>query len=281
MIGRRRFLALGAVGAAGIAAACSKPAPPPGPTPADLTLAAGATDIDLAGVTAHTWAYGDQVPAREIRLRKGQRLRADLTNALSQGVTAHWHGIAIVNDMDGVPDLTQAAVPNGQTFAYDFVVPDAGTYWFHSHVGTQLDRGLYGPLIIEDPDERVDYNDELVVVLDDWIDGTGTNPDLVLEKLRKTGMAMSPGGPGVTPTTPLGDDGGDVTYPYFLINGRVAGRPGGGGLPSGPTDSAAHHQRRLRHGIPRGGAERADEGRPDRRLPGRAGTCRLCDPRDG
>ena len=83
-------------------------------------------------------------------------------------------------------DLTQAAVPNGQKFTYDFVVPDAGTYWFHSHVGTQLDRGLYGPLIIEDPSDKVDYDDDLVVVLDDWIDGTGTNPDQVIDA-RLTG----------------------------------------------------------------------------------------------
>jgi multicopper oxidase len=145
---------------------------------------------------------------------------------MPQGVTVHWHGIALVNDMDGVPDLTQAAVPNGQKFTYDFVVPDAGTYWFHSHVGTQLDRGLYGPLIIEDPDEKVDYDDELVLVLDDWIDGTGTNPDQVFENLRKTGMKpMAPGGPGVTPTSPLGADGGDVEYPYFVINGRVPAYP--------------------------------------------------------
>ena len=67
------------------------------------------------------------------------------------------------------------------------MVPDAGTYWFHSHVGTQLDRGLYGPLIIEDPDEKVDYDDELVVVLDDWIDGTGTNPDQVLAEPAQDG----------------------------------------------------------------------------------------------
>jgi FtsP/CotA-like multicopper oxidase with cupredoxin domain len=227
MIGRRQFLAMGAAGtAAGVVAACSKSQPPAAPTSTEVGLAAGETDVDLGGVKVHTWAYGNQVPAQVIRLRKGQRLRAEVTNAMPQGVTVHWHGIAIVNDMDGVPDLTQAAVPNGGKFTYDFVVPDAGTYWFHSHVGTQLDRGLYGPLIIEDPGEKVDYDDELVVVLDDWIDGTGTNPDQVFENLRKTGMKpMAPGGPGVTPTSPLGEDGGDVTYPYFVINGRVPADP--------------------------------------------------------
>ena len=227
MIGRRQFLVMSAVGAAaGVTAACSKSQPPAAPTSTDVSLAAGEADIDLGGVRVHTWAYGNQVPAQEIRLQKGQRLRAELTNAMPQDVTVHWHGIAIVNDMDGVPDLTQAAVPNGQKFTYDFVVPDAGTYWFHSHVGTQLDRGLYGPLIIEDPSEKADYDDELVVVLDDWIDGAGTNPDQVLANLRKTGMKpMAPGGPGVTPTSPLGEDGGDVTYPYFVINGRVPADP--------------------------------------------------------
>ncbi|HET7668525.1 MAG TPA: multicopper oxidase family protein [Mycobacterium sp.] len=228
MIGRRQFLAMGAVGvAAGIATACGKSQPQAAaPSSTSVRLAAGETEIDLGGATVRTWAYGNQVPAREIRLKKGMRLQAELTNAMPQDVTVHWHGIALVNDMDGVPDLTQAAVPNRQRFDYDFVVPDAGTYWFHSHVGTQLDRGLYGPLIIEDPNEKTDYDDELVLVLDDWIDGTGTDPDQVFAKLKKTGMKpMAPGGPGVTPTSPLGGDGGDVEYPYFVINGRVPASP--------------------------------------------------------
>ncbi len=119
-------MVVGALGVAGVAAACSQTRSPSGISVApDLTLAAGETELDLGGTTLHTWAYGNQVPAREIRLQKGERLRADLTNAMPQDVTVHWHGIAIVNDMDGVPDLTQAAVPNGQTFTYDFVVPDA------------------------------------------------------------------------------------------------------------------------------------------------------------
>ncbi len=123
-----------------------------------------------------------------------------------------------------MPVLTQAAIARGQRFNYEFVVPDSGTYWYHSHEGTQTDRGLFGPLIIEDPAERADYDDELVLALDDWIDGTGTNPDQVLENLKKNGMAsMGPMPPdaGVTPTTPLGD----VSYPYFVINGRVTTDP--------------------------------------------------------
>jgi FtsP/CotA-like multicopper oxidase with cupredoxin domain len=237
MIDRRGFLALTAAGAAaGLVDACSTRSPAPtitndagaDPASVNVTLDASETQIDLAGVSVRTWAYGGQVPAREIRLRKGQRFRAQVSNNLPQDTTVHWHGLAIPNDMDGVPVLTQQPIASGQRFQYEFVVPDAGTYWLHPHVGTQLDRGLYGPLIIEDPDERVDYDDELVLVLDDWIDGTGTDPDQVLANLKKDGtgsMADMPGDGGVTPTAPLGTDGGDVTYPYFLINGRVPADP--------------------------------------------------------
>jgi multicopper oxidase len=165
MIDRRRFLVLSAVGAAAVA--CSRP------TNGASTIAMNPaeTDIDLGGVTVRTWAYDGRVPAKEIRLPKGQTLRAALTNKLPDATTIHWHGLAIPNPMDGVPVLTQPAVAPGKAFTYEFVPPDSGTYWLHSHQGTQLDRGLYGPLIIEDPNEKANYDDELVVVLDDWIDG--------------------------------------------------------------------------------------------------------------
>jgi FtsP/CotA-like multicopper oxidase with cupredoxin domain len=231
MIDRRGFLVLSAVGAAGAVGACSTRSPEPAAqedtdTAVEIALNATETEVDLGGVSVRTWTYTGTVPAKEIRLRKGQTLRAPVTNNLPQETSVHWHGLAIVNAMDGVPVLTQPAIAPGGNFLYEFVVPDAGTYYLHSHVGTQLDRGMYGPLIIEDPDEKVDYDDELVVVLDDWIDGTGTNPDQVMENLRKTGMKPMTGEPPPpSPRLPLGEDGGDVTYPYFLINGRTTRDP--------------------------------------------------------
>jgi FtsP/CotA-like multicopper oxidase with cupredoxin domain len=231
MLDRRSFLVLSAIGAAGAAGACStrsvEPAAQEGADKAvEVALNAAETEVDLGGLSVRTWTYTGTVPAKEIRLRKGQRLRAPVTNNLPQETSVHWHGLAIVNDMDGVPVLTQPAIAPGGKFLYEFVVPDAGTYYLHSHVGTQLDRGMYGPLIIEDPDDGGDYDDELVVVLDDWIDGTGTNPDQVMENLRKTGMKPMTGqSPPLSPTLPLGEDGGDVTYPYFLINGKTTKDP--------------------------------------------------------
>ena len=232
MIDRRGFLVLSAIGtAAGVAGACATKSPAPtaeeaSSKPVEVALNAAESEVDLGGVTVKTWTYTGTVPAKEIRLHKGQTLRAPVTNHLPQETSVHWHGLAIPNAMDGVPVLTQPAIASGGNFTYEFVVPDAGTYYLHSHVGTQLDRGMYGPLIIEDPDEGADYDDELVVVLDDWIDGTGTTPDQVKENLKKTGMKPMAGQPPpLSPTLPLGEDGGDVTYPYFLINGRTTKDP--------------------------------------------------------
>src|SRR6201993_422532 len=190
---RRSFLMLCAAGTAG---ACSRSGDTSAPRssstgsskPVDVTLAAGETDIHPGGLDWPTWAYDGRVPAKEIRLRRGETLRATVTNNLPADTTVHWHGLAIPNPMDGVPVLTQQPIATGQRFTYEFVVSDSGTYWFHSHVGMQGDRGLYGALIIEDPSERGDYDDELVLVLDDWLDGTGTTPDKQLEHLKQYGM---------------------------------------------------------------------------------------------
>jgi len=231
MIGRRRFLVASALGvAAGTtmgAAGCSRRERPPTAADAvEVAFDAAETEVDLGGLTVRTWTYTQTVPAREIRLRRGQTLRTVVRNHLPQPTTVHWHGLAIPNPMDGVPVLTQSAIAPGDQFRYEFTVPDAGTYYLHSHVGTQLDRGMYGPLIIEDPDDGRDYDDELVVVLDDWIDGTGTTPDQVAENLKMHGMRPMAGPPApLTPVRPLGEDGGDVTYPYFLINGRTPTDP--------------------------------------------------------
>jgi FtsP/CotA-like multicopper oxidase with cupredoxin domain len=122
-----------------------------------------AADSDL-------WTYGGTTPGPEIRVRKGERARVRLINALEEPTTIHWHGIRIDNAMDGVPDLTQSAVEPGQSFEYDFVAPDSGTYWYHAHNKSwdQVARGLYGPLIVEEAAPAFDRDHDLTLVLDDW-----------------------------------------------------------------------------------------------------------------
>ncbi|MFC9298439.1 multicopper oxidase family protein [Streptomyces sp. NPDC057011] len=215
----------------------------------EVKLTATAATLDLgAGRSVRSWAYGDQLPGQEVRVTAGGTLALTLANNLPAATSMHWHGIALRNDMDGVPGLTQRDIAPGGSFAYRFAVTHPGTYWFHPHTGVQQDRGLYAPLIVEDPKEPLSYDKEWVVVLDDWIDGVdGATPDAVLAELRKgtnpqahaahgaPGHSASPKAPGAAGRIPrllvgsdsdiLGTEAGNVAYPYYLVNGRVGEDP--------------------------------------------------------
>ena len=115
------------------------------------------------------WSYGKVLPGPLIRAKQGERLHIEVQNALAVATTVHWHGIRLPNAMDGVPGLTQAPIEPGERFTYAFDLPDAGTYWYHPHQGSaeQLGRGLYGALIVEEP-EPPQVDRELIWILDDW-----------------------------------------------------------------------------------------------------------------
>ena len=85
--------------------------------------------LDLGGTKVNTWAYGDQLPGPVLRASAGDLLRVTLDNQLPAPTSIHWHGIALRNDMDGVPGVTQAPIAPGGRFTYEFTVPDPGTYF--------------------------------------------------------------------------------------------------------------------------------------------------------
>ncbi|MFJ2894817.1 multicopper oxidase family protein [Streptomyces sp. NPDC087218] len=160
-----------------------------------VDLVATPSRLDLGGLTVGSWAYEARLPGKELRVTKGDTLALTLANHLPHDTSLHWHGLNVRNDMDGVPDLTQPPIKAGAEFPYRFTVPHAGTYWFHPHTGVQQDRGLYAPLIVEDPKEPLKYDKEWVVVLDDWVDGVdGSTPDSVLDELSGGRGGMDHGG---------------------------------------------------------------------------------------
>ncbi|WP_347125481.1 multicopper oxidase family protein [Microbacterium sp. SY138] len=250
LVTRRGFLSLGvgAVAVAALASCTPTPTwvPPTGPavdrTEKDrrstgrvvtASLTAAAATLDLAGTSASTFSYGS-IPGPVLRVRAGDTLQATVRNDLPFDTSVHWHGLALRNDMDGVPPLTQQPIAAGDSFRYEFIAPDPGTHWFHPHVGAQLDSGLYGALIVEDPNEPLRYDDEWVIILDDWLDGVTATPDEVLEELRK-GMGDMGGMEDMfmrmgnmlmgADSDLLGGDAGDVYYPHYLINGKPTGDP--------------------------------------------------------
>ena len=135
------------------------------------TLRAEEVEVELFEDTSPTrlWGFNGSTPGPVLRVAQGDSVRVRFVNGLDQPSAIHWHGLRIDNPMDGVPDLTQDAVMPGDSFDYEFIAPDAGTYWFHSHHRSweQVARGLYGALIVDEGDPpEIDH--DIVVYIDDW-----------------------------------------------------------------------------------------------------------------
>lgn len=131
---------------------------------------------------AMVWTYNGTVPGPLIRAHAGDRVIVHFTNHLPETTTIHWHGLRVPNAMDGAPEV-QPPVAVGGSFDYDFVVPDAGTFWYHPHVrsSAQVASGLYGAIVVDPAPgdvasaEPPGLGDELVLVLSDVLlndDGT-------------------------------------------------------------------------------------------------------------
>jgi len=138
----------------------------------DITAAEAELPL-VDGKPLRVWAYNGQVPGPELRVRLGEPVRVRFTNRLPQPSTIHWHGVRVPNDMDGVPTQSRPAIKPGETFVYEFTPKDAGTFWFHPHIRSseQVERGLFGVLVVEDAAPPA-YSRDVVWVLDDWLLGT-------------------------------------------------------------------------------------------------------------
>ncbi len=109
------------------------------------------------GMRIHTLAFNGQVPGPELRVNIGDKVRVRFENRTELNHTIHWHGMYVPWRMDGVPYVTQMPVMPGQTFTYEFEAKPYGTHFYHCHWGTLLhmQAGMYGSLIVEDPDDPV------------------------------------------------------------------------------------------------------------------------------
>ena len=136
-----------------------------------LRLRAGLVRRAFKDQTLTIFAFNGQYPGPLLQIPQGAEITVELTNALDQPTTVHWHGVRLDNRFDGTPDLTQKPVPPGGRFTYHLRFPDAGIYWYHPHVreDVQQELGLYGNMLVRSP--RPDYfspvHREEILMLDD------------------------------------------------------------------------------------------------------------------
>ncbi len=202
--------------AAAFAPVLGQPAPlgqPALPAVREFTLVAQEVDWELMpGTTVRAWTYNGQMPGPELRVTEGDLVRVTLVNQLPVPTTLHWHGVDVPNAMDGLPGLTQEAVPPGGTFTYEFTATNPGTRWYHSHQDpeVQVALGLYGALIIEPrtppPDAPV-FDREYTYLLSEW--------SLALTPAVATGATPLPtSGPGAPHSK-------EPDFDLFLLNGKA------------------------------------------------------------
>lgn len=143
----------------------------------------GQTPVNLTGRPRTAITVNGSLPGPTLRWREGDSVTLRVRNRLAEETSIHWHGILLPADMDGVPGLSFAGIAPGGVYEYRFTVRQHGTYWYHSHSGTQEQVGVYGALVIEPKEpESFTCDREHVVMLSDWSD---EDPARVMAKLKK------------------------------------------------------------------------------------------------
>ncbi|KAJ4390772.1 hypothetical protein N0V93_004370 [Gnomoniopsis smithogilvyi] len=162
-----------------------------------------------------------QSPGPLIEANTGDKLRITVNNLMPNTTTSiHWHGINQYNStwMDGVAGISQCGIPaGGGSWTYEFTLADQrGTYWWHAHTGVQFTDGLFGPIVIHDPDEMVpETDDEKIVFL-------GENYHSFASELLSHYLSPStPWDPNEAGVEPLADNlllNGQNTFPCDLTS---------------------------------------------------------------
>ena len=125
------------------------------------------------------WGYNGVVPGPQIRVREGDRVRVNIKNELPESTSIHFHGVELPNDQDGVPFITQPPIKPGASYAYEFVVPNAGSHMYHSHHNSakQVGLGLLGAFVVE-PRTKTAYENvdvDYVMIINDGAHGYTLN----------------------------------------------------------------------------------------------------------
>jgi FtsP/CotA-like multicopper oxidase with cupredoxin domain len=144
-------------------------------TPPDYKLQIAHLDWELAPKkTVKTTAYNGQIPGPLLRMREGQSVAIDVTNALEWEEIVHWHGLWLPVSADGAMEEASPMIAPGATQRVQFTARPAGSRWYHTHgfAGHNLKRGLYSGMfgfLMVDPRQDVGrYDREFFLALHDW-----------------------------------------------------------------------------------------------------------------
>jgi FtsP/CotA-like multicopper oxidase with cupredoxin domain len=115
-----------------------------------ISLTTGKVGRTLRGHALVMYAFDGQIPGPRLEIPQGATVTVRFRNLTDLPSSIHWHGLRLANADDGVPGLTQPAVPPGGEFVYRVYAPDAGLFWYHPHNREDVaqDLGLAGNIVV-------------------------------------------------------------------------------------------------------------------------------------
>lgn len=133
------------------------------------------------GLVVDCWGYNGETPGPLIEAVEGDTVRIYVTNRLPEPTSVHWHGILLPNGMDGVAGLNQEPIKPGETFKYEFILRQSGTFMYHPHFDemVQMGMGMMGMFVIHPKvGERPTIDRDFSIMLSEWLIRPGTSkPD--------------------------------------------------------------------------------------------------------
>jgi FtsP/CotA-like multicopper oxidase with cupredoxin domain len=179
------------------------------------TLIVTTSTVEVLGRTVERLDVLQPDGKRGIEAVLGRAFSVRLVNRLSSPTLLHWHGLTPPPHQDGVPIVSQPALPPGNSYDYDFPLTESGTYWMHSHEGLQEQNLLSAPLIVADPAEARRDEQEIVAEIGDF---SFREPEAIYAELRAPK-------PPASPMAASKPDVNDVAYDAFLINRQPIANP--------------------------------------------------------
>ena len=201
----------------------------------EYTLTISKKSVNITGKTVMGMTVNGTIPGPTLTFTEGETAVIHVKNTMDVETSVHWHGLLLPNFQDGVPYLTTPPIPAGGSFTYTFPLKQSGTYWYHSHTMLQEQSGVFGSIVIQPKEKRLDYDKDFVLMLSDW---TNEKPGSVLRNLKRGNEWYGIKKGTATPLNRVigkkafgaqlnfwkqrmeGADIADIYYPAFLANGK-------------------------------------------------------------
>lgn len=169
------------------------------------------------GKIVKAWTYNGVVPAPQIQVYSGDKVRLILKNNLPDSTSLHLHGIRVPNVMDGVDPYTELPTVPGGEHIYEFVAqgPAVGIYHSHHNAEQQIPDGMFGALLIDEiglPQKLIDkgYDPEKIT----------KRVDMVLNDAGTIGLSLN--GKSFPATKPYTLRVGEIMIVNYLNEGLMA-----------------------------------------------------------